>query len=412
MKYYLIIVTFVVASFVACTSQKENTVSLLETTMNIESEACIPSNINNAYSVWDNSTPVSNITIPPNSKWEIYGDLNSTFNDIYKGLNVNLIPQTSLLVRQNKAGKDQIWAVYSTFLEVNTPLLPQVLKYDIQTSLVEVYKNSYTPYRILKTSDNSIWGIGRKIGFGYSFLSKYNEITNQFELVIDFENLSQLNIDGAILDIAEGKNRTLWLVVETNFRKDLEYKLYSFEIDNKTLLEHPLGEDLSPRKLAIDQDGSLWIITSDFSLITLYFSENTIIKYEDPEIVFIFQEGFQSEKLRGSTLYFDRRGNLWVDNIGWFEFKPQPVWHRLLESPIFLSVNENGQVFHARVNSIFEDSEENIWFNTTVGVVKNKAHDKSWCWVTTFHSNIAEDSSGNLWMIADGKLYKLPLGEQ
>jgi hypothetical protein len=52
-----------------------------------------------------------------------------------------------------------------------------------------------------------------------------------------------------------------------------------------------------------------------------------------------------------------------------------------------------------------------LWYSSLRGSGWVNPATAQWCLFTTYQSNILEDSTGNLWMIADGDLYKYSLEE-
>jgi len=89
-------------------------------------------------------------------------------------------------------------------------------------------------------------------------------------------------------------------------------------------------------------------------------------------------------------------------------------WYQIQRSPLFISGVKGsfGDFQYQTPEVILESSDGRIWFlHSYNGMITLDPSTGTWCWFTTYQSNIVEDTDHNLWMIADNKLYKLPLGE-
>jgi len=110
------------------------------------------------------------------------------------------------------------------------------------------------------------------------------------------------------------------------------------------------------------------------------------------------------------TLLIDYKGRVWMDNIAYVDENGD--LYQLQRSPLFLSpIRESYNDYrYKRADIILESSDGRLWFlHPNNGMIYLDPEKGEWCWFTTYQSNIVEDSEHNLWMIADGKLYKLAL---
>lgn len=110
-----------------------------------------------------------------------------------------------------------------------------------------------------------------------------------------------------------------------------------------------------------------------------------------------------------SNYLVDSAGNLWLDSLGWRDSALR--WHKIVQPSIFISQNNEGYFSTdlAVPKILLESGDGRIWFHHANGMISLDPKKGEWCWFTTYQSNIVEDSEQNLWMIADGKLYKLSL---
>ncbi len=105
----------------------------------------------------------------------------------------------------------------------------------------------------------------------------------------------------------------------------------------------------------------------------------------------------------------DSSGNLWLNSLGWMSKNSE--WYQIHQPPIFI-LPAREYPLQPRLSVpyiLLESVDKRIWFRSPNGTTWLDPFKGEWCWFTTYQSNIVEDSEHNLWMIADNKLYKLPL---
>lgn len=90
------------------------------------------------------------------------------------------------------------------------------------------------------------------------------------------------------------------------------------------------------------------------------------------------------------------------------------TWHRIYPNPLvyFWKMKWEGDYRWYTPELILESSDGRLWFRKKLddgvdwGMAWWDPQRMSGCWFTTIYTNIVEDQQRNLWMAADGKLYK------
>ena len=387
---------------------------------------CIPPQVNLAYPLWGKiNTSSSEIKIVKPFNWETHTSIRNLLEREFYGKDVNFISQsqTSLIYRFHEDDLGSIWMSYTDFLETDVPLSSLLLRYDIASQSVSMYSeetnNGPIPYRLFLAKNGALWGIGRE-GFGHSWLSRYDDRRDTFEIILDENNFDALGAHGAILSLQEDGSGMFWLIIEKQIIGTITYGLYSFNPDTLELRENPAISILSPIRLAISPDNKIWIAVLDeisrkINLAIFNPLTQEIEYYNDPQFISdSSMDGFESEDLKlNVNLYFDRLGNLWVDDRGWFDFSSPyaPQWYRVIRSPVFIEEQAFSEIPYIWRRPLFMSQSSNgiYWFGSPVGIVSLDGSSGKWCHITTAISRVVEDSQNNLWIVAYGVLYKYPV---
>ncbi|MCP4361714.1 MAG: hypothetical protein GY796_27190 [Chloroflexi bacterium] len=122
----------------------------------------------------------------------------------------------------------------------------------------------------------------------------------------------------------------------------------------------------------------------------------------------------------GGFFLVDSKGNLWLkDAYGWRASNEN--WHIMHPEPLKYWWNQEYDAAWRHYNlpvPIMESSDGRIWFQVEKSSnIKNYQTGLAWlnpqtnegCWFTSEGGNIVEDLHHNLWLIADGRLYKYAL---
>jgi hypothetical protein len=271
--------------------------------------------------------------------------------------------------------------------------------------------------KLFTAEDGTLWGSS---GFGLapfagdeakSPLAKYNEQTEKFEFVEEAGDIPAGRTDPNGILASPYWNITLqdadgvfWILVH----KDGIYRFDPITYQSEKYAETPntiFGDT------AISANGDIYYLNSGVDLISLQrINDLPIFRFNTKSKV-TEQIGISLEPW---PKYFvgmlvDHKDRLWLGGMGFRE--PDGNWYQIQRSPVFIvnTAEDNSSYRWLPPSLLMESSDGRLWFNSLNGTTWLDLDNKKWCWFTTYKSNIVEDSDHNLWMIADGKLYKNPL---
>jgi hypothetical protein len=284
------------------------------------------------------------------------------------------------------------------------PELSQVLIYRIDTKQWQVLPDQIqgAQARILNlylSKDGLLFAnilISSKVMLGL-----YDDGNGQFRLINNSENLP----NGTSLLDDKG---SLWILSHND-------GIYSFDLGKDQLRKEINIPDLNVyepgiygKMAAFAPDGSLFFLnvrdTGDTELIR-YNSTSNKLERDIPYYV--------SLDPAAMSLYIDHIGNVWLGDRGWMS--PDGIWYKIVRSPIFIAEGVPDiplKYVWVRPAILLESSDNRLWFRSDNGMAWLDPQKGEWCWFTTYQSNIVEDQHHDLWMIADGKLYKDSLDHQ
>jgi len=231
---------------------------------------------------------------------------------------------------------------------------------------------------------------------------KYNEAQNRFE---------PLNFSGKV-PMGNGSyyRDQFWLFEDGG-------PIYS--LDFKTL---EIKQYMDPRKVWLQEEGAYVpeeYVRSEDSLAFLedgsfYFLDESLYKYLyhfDPKTNQLTPVKIDLKNgPMFSYIYVDRSGNLWVSDQGWMDKAGK--WYELIPSPVFITTRvEATPIMWEHPSILLQSSDGRLWYGATNGAVSLDPKKGEWCWFTTYHPTMVEDAGRNLWMVADGALYRNPLAK-
>ncbi len=370
---------------------------------------CIPPLKTFVYKTRNEETmqrPGKDLIILPQSPWQIEAEL--PLSDGAKGGDSEVI-QTRLI-----NGHTEIWTglvssgEIPSYTEGFSVYYPDTNVWkEIPAQIGDDSKVYVSKLLLFVAKDGSLWGVNfwnaRQNSLkDYPLLSKYNEKTERFEfdqytkgIPAGWYSDGFSFVDDKILLDANG---IFWFLVP----KDA---IYSY---NPSTHEVKRRAEISDHEVwygTIAPDGKIYyvIVAPPPQKGLFYFDPET----DDVKGIDLTYSVYDTSYL--PNVFSDHSGNLWLGGLGWMDANTK-VWYRLHPSPIFIGRSSEDPTISWQDPSIFmESSDKRLWFRSNNGLAWLDLQKEQWCWFTTYQSNIVEDQEHNLWMIADGKLYKYPL---
>lgn len=378
------------------------TESLPDTLMPIPLSNCIPPITTFAYTVKMDGIKIP-ATLPP-SPWRIETPLPA-----------NLL-QGNLTIARTINGHSEIWLTvnpYNSFLPEASGAVHQFAIYSSDTKTWEVVSaevESAEVYvrNLFVFSDGSLWGQNIKDESsdlsGVPLFSKFNEQNKVFEFVKKSKDIPVIQKE--LVDTPSRWSKVFldskdifWIFAH----RDAIYNFNPMTSKTTRLLEisnYVSGVTSAP-------NGGFYINSGD-----LFFSSGQLYHYlpetNSMKPLVVRLEPFPAYQ----SIFLDHKNQLWLDNLGWLE-PDGTTWYQIQRSPLFITNTLwSGAEYRWKPGFIEIESTNGIlWFSSDNGMISLDPDKGEWCWFTTYQSNIVEDSNRNLWMIADGKLYKLALGK-
>jgi sugar lactone lactonase YvrE len=278
--------------------------------------------------------------------------------------------------------------------------------------IIDETGKGYTAGDLYVASDGNLWArvINRN---EYSLLAVYDPKLDKFEIVIDQANLltPQPNIEiswngrtqPVLNEEPDGK-----LVVTLNG----EIFLYNSKTNQaKRILSRSKGFDVN--SISVSEDGHVWFTSSnELSIRELDPISGSIIDYGPPPNT--ENDPMNLFSLVEKVLEIDNEGRIWVSDFGWLEkgLDDRYVWHSVARSSLFISIyDKEYEYIWIRPSGVYQFSDGNIWYASGLGIIRFNEKNGEWCWKATESGLLAEDEKGNLWLIANGQLYKYNIEE-
>ena len=267
---------------------------------------------------------------------------------------------------------------------------------------------------VFLTNDGTIWGINDWDGI-VNFdkgpaLSKFNEQTQQFEfaqgiLEIPFTREQQFINIGFVTDLF-GK---IWIFVQDD-------GIYSYDPNIQTTSKHANLDSVFVNAPALSTDQSFYFIDQHYGKMVsgdppFRISEQMIFQFF-PDTGELAQVEIPDEPWpMAFSTFVTESEHLWLSAVGYIDLGDES-WHLVNPDPSFYFDNV-GQDATASPKLMLESSNGLLWFNKYSGVYEGTAwynpKTGKGCMFTNLPTNIVEDDQQQLWMFADGKLYRLAL---
>lgn len=414
-KYKTLLLLFIAAvELLACVppnTQPITTQEQITPSTTPVADVCLPPIESFIYSSEPNDekpVPGETLIVEPPSPWESVAELPPSKIFIW-----------SITTSRMINGNIELWISHETGNGFETEFL--VFQTDTKvwkTVSSKIEGGQVSVGKLFTTSDGSLWGAadyfsnGTTLGLGQGepALSKYNESKEKFEFVSSAsEILAREDIELRIPSwsiVLKDSNDIFWVLVPND-------AIYSF--DPKTNLVEKYS-DLQGKEIydaVISPKGDIYYVLDVDTYGKMSIGQTPLLRF-DPSTgksEYLQIEFWERWPLYGKP-FVDLEGRLWLGNLGFFD--GNKTWYLFEKSNVFLT-NRTEQSVDTRwkvATPLLQSSDGRMWFRSSNGTVWLDLEKQKWCWFTTYQSNIVEDSEHNLWMIADNKLYKLPLGEQ
>ena len=375
---------------------------------------CIPPLHTFAYKTRQDDTsihPGVNLIIPPTSPWQAALDMPTPKN---QG-NISLYKR-EINVMRVAGGHAEIWVRnffqnYPTYVYSYSVYSSDTQKWREVSGEVADHSEVFVA-GLFVAHDGSLWGQNSWEALvrarprpesltAYPLLSKYNEETGRFEFDQSVKGIPAgwYSDDlGTIMDeILLGPDGVFWFLVH----KDA---IYSYNPTTHAVRRHAEIPDQEVRYATIAPDGKIYynIVTPPSQKGLFYFNPETG-EVKGIDLTYSVYDSYLPR------VFVDHSGRLWLGGLGWRE-PDERTWYRLLPSPIFIvNGSEDPSTYWQNPSLLIESSDGRFWFSSDNGMAWLDLQKEEWCWFTTYQSNIVEDQQNNLWMMADGKLYKYQL---
>lgn len=257
-------------------------------------------------------------------------------------------------------------------------------------------------------SNGSVFGVPN-IGDIYEteeifVLSKYNEDTSSFEYI---NALRDIPVSSAMQVLFDSQRELFWFIVPGDVIYSFDPESYEVEKFTEILREDIL--DIVEAK--ISKSGTIYMLSNTGSA-SINSDGVWLLKFNPTSgLIERFAISLAPWPL-ATNLFIDQSERVWFGAVGWVD--PDGTWYQMLPSPIFVTntARFSGLEYRWKSPTIeLESNDGRLWLKSYNGMVWLDPDKEEICWFTTWNSNIFEDSDGDLWMVADNSLYKLPISE-
>jgi hypothetical protein len=262
------------------------------------------------------------------------------------------------------------------------------------------------------TSDGAVWGSiwswnEPPVPASAPVLSRFNDSSQRFEAVIGGVEIPIVEKEGNPYRpaIVVDKEDVFWLFVGRD-------GIYRY--DSKTGITDRQANLPDPRiyylRAALALDGSIY-----FAAVYPYLADGPLFQFIPATGKVVPVKIPEGPWTSGGGLLVDRRGRLWLGATGYMNAKGQ--WRA--PHPTLQYFTFPGDPSWGRPTLIFESSNGLLWYYKYLDIGERRGEGTAWynpktgrgCLFTNLISNIVEDDERQLWMIAEGKLYRYPLGK-
>lgn len=320
----------------------------------------------------------------------------------------------------------EIWisavSVENTNWPIDAPYAPNVIKesqriwvvYSTQTHQVkiistEIQESPLIVYQLFVDNNGAVWGsiVPKDTSEAGSFpvLSVFNGDRQRFELA---EEIVEIPINSYPMIAPSPDNNLLWILVNND-------ALYAFDPETQTVSQKVDLSGIEPDYITTSPDGTLYFSTSlGNPTAPGYASLEQVSLYQFfPETNELIQVILPHEWPVYRGLLADRAGRLWLGSIGFRD--TDDVWHlmypnseQFFEYPLTISRTFPTLLFESSDGKLWYTNwwDGGIWYNGTAWYDPQTGEG---CMFTNTTSSLLEDTEQQLWLVANGNLYKQKL---
>ena len=334
--------------------------------------------------------------------------------------------ETQVVTSRSVNGKSEIWLVKdliptdeSSQLNTNIFLIYQPETQSWETISGEIEGSGLLAGDIFVTSDGSVWGktvwdtIHERANLEkVPALSKFNESTRRFEFVIGVLEIPWTLFSYGSFpwpEIVLDNNDVFWIFAEND-------GIYRYDsVAQKTEKQADLlGLDVT--QTALSPDGNIYFKVYSEKI----YSQESFFQLLDGMLYQFIPETKEIVSLKipeepwlvFSGMLVDHDNKLWLGAIGYREL--DDTWQLIHPDPKNMFVGA-GDAYQSPPFLMLESSDRILWYRKFLDDAR--ADGTAWydprtgkgCMFTNLAANVIEDAKQQLWLVADGKLYKLEL---
>lgn len=282
---------------------------------------------------------------------------------------------------------------------------------------------------IFLANDGTIWGLNTWEGDNTRpskgpVLSEFNEQTQQFEFDLGSLEIPYTNQQKFVnLEVILDHNNVFWFLIEQD-------GIYRYDPIMGTTAKQIDLHDISPLDSVLSKGGDIYFEDISFDLFTSISRTVDINEFTYEEFVatyppfglyndmiyqFVSNSGTLTtldvppESWPNGDMYVTQTGHLWFGVNGYKDLE-DGSWHLLhpdpnlyfefgfwTDSPSIILESSDGLLWFSYRTELYQGT---AWYNPTV---------QEGCMFTNVNASIIEDIQGQLWMFANGTLFRYPL---
>lgn len=289
-----------------------------------------------------------------------------------------------------------------------------------------VFSTDYVVGKLFVGNDGAIWGQnipiaqqGNREAQDIPLLSRFNEITDRFEVPentirgsVHPQRVDQF-LQSTLPDVIADNNGIFWIIISND-------GIYQFNPVTETY-EKQVNLEFSVNQVAVSEDGDFYFLSLNTPIQQsatfrerLTLPPNSIWHYSLESRSFTLIDLPDSDWPKFNGMLVNHSGQLWLGAIGFRDldytwYLVHPNTDEYLDNagnyrwgpPRLLTESSDGRLWYVRYTDGSGDGT--AWYNPQSG---------DGCLIMNLATNIVEDSNQQLWMVANGNLYRYSLNSQ